>query len=424
MWPKAALAAMSRALPPSMGGGCGSAGGSPKSAGPSGTRCGDPLASALGVAAALVERSRRFCEAVAARSAMLTGVERFYLDILECQWRLDALDAMLAAVSAAVGEAPFLEEYRGISSSDMDAGEIDQNVEVWRLLEEDWRRDALERCLLEIDAQQHAAIEALQERAETYATGVLASNGLIDRLATGDCERERAGLRLTHTALNIFSEITCEARQLSVAMTLPEGLQVCLPTLRRRRDFWQRQLEETWSAWESATEGMLSLGRDAVAAWVELSDAVRAGRLYCGAGEHPQRRIPRALILNALAEAAAQSLEVELLNSLGLEGLDGEAVRAIASAAGLEDQRSFACDADHDNCDLQSDTWSAMRRSLLRSVLQQLEKEGALCDIELRFAPGCFHAQSQSSKTPIADVESNDVNMAPGFNKCVKSAPS
>lgn len=49
-------------------------------------------------------------EAVASRSAVLTAVERFYLDILECQWRLDALEAMQAAVSTAVGETPFLDK--------------------------------------------------------------------------------------------------------------------------------------------------------------------------------------------------------------------------------------------------------------------------------------------------------------------------
>lgn len=69
-------------------------------------------------------------------------------------------------------------------------GELAPDSEERRLVESEWRRDALERCLLEIDAQQHSATEALKHRAESYSTGVLASSGLIERLATRDGERQ------------------------------------------------------------------------------------------------------------------------------------------------------------------------------------------------------------------------------------------
>jgi len=336
----------------------------------------EPLPSALGVAAALVEHSRRFREAAAARSAVLTAVERFYLDLLECQWRLEALESMLLAVSSAVGEAPFL------GRADGERADGPERPEARPGAEEEWRRDAMERCLFEIDAQQHRATEALEERAESYCTGVLASSGLIERLATGDGERQRANERLTRLVASIFAEIMCEARELTAASS--SLLPLYLPTLRRRQEFWQRQLEETWAAWESATAGMHEFGHHAVAAWIELSDAVRAGRSYCG-GRDCAGQVTRTLLLNALAEAAAQSLEVELLNSLGLAGLDCEAVGAIASA---EDE---ACPSRSASCCLDAEEWSAMRASLLRSVLQLLDKAGVLCDAELRVASEWHH---------------------------------
>jgi len=342
---------------------------------------------ALGVAAALVEQSHRFREAVASRSEVLSAVERFYLDTLECQWHLEALDTMLAAVSISVGETPFLdEEYLRATG-----GEPEPSPEDRQIAEEDWRKDAVRRCLLEIDAQQQGATEALKERADVYSAGVLASTGLIERLATGDGERERASARLTRLVANIFSEIICEARELTVVSSMPDVLPKFTPILQRRQVFWQQQLEEMWSAWESATIGMHDFGHDVVSAWIELSDAVRAGKACCRGGDSTGQR---TLLLNALAEAAGQSLEVELLNSQGLAGLDDEAVHAIATAVGAEGQarplrlvNGWAADSCCSLADLDVQEWSAVRLSMLRSVMRLLEKSGVLCEAELRTSP-------------------------------------
>jgi len=351
-------------------------------AAPPGDACGEAAPTAVGVAAALVEQSHRFREAVASRSEVLSAVERFYLDTLECQWRLEALEGMVAAVSTALGETPFLGEDGRRATS---GGEPEPSPEDAHLLEQEWRRDAIGRCLLEIGAQQDRVTKALRERAEMYSTGVLASSGLIERLATEDGERERASERLTRLVSSIFSEIACEAEELAAASSLPEALPLFLPTLRRRQGFWQQQLREMWAAWESATAGMHEFGHDVVSAWIELSTAVRASRTCCGsAGSAGQR----TLLLNALAEAAGQSLEVELLNSQGLAGLDAEAARAVASAPDGRSPSHIVGSVVEESLD--AEDWSTMRMSMLRSVLQLLEKAGVLCDAELRTSPACF----------------------------------
>jgi len=275
---------------------------------------------------------------------------------------------MISAVGAAVGDAPFAAPRL---PGDCEGGAEDA--------EEDWRRDALERCLLEIDAQQHAAMEALRERAESYSTGVLGSSGFIDRLAVKDGERERAAERLTHLVRDTFGEVAAEARCLLGLAGEAAGLRRSLPALQRRLAFWQGQMQETWDAWETATATMHDSGQEAISAWLQLAKAVRWSRELCKRAFSPSQHCQRSMLLNALAEAAAQSLEVELLEPLGLTGLDRATAEAVAAAAGCDAAdlpSGGAADADR--------AWPEMRFALLRSVLHQLEKAGALCDAERR----------------------------------------
>lgn len=135
-------------------------------------------------------------------------------------------------------------------------------------------------------------------------------------------------------------------------------------------------------AWEGATAGMHRAGDEAVSAWIELAAAVERGR-HCSQGTAALRSV----LLKGLAEAAAQNLHVELLDFLGLTGLDGVAT-GTSAIVGRSTSARGSCDAEHEAEAEGHQDWPAMRFALLQSVLQQLEQGGALCEAELRISPG------------------------------------
>lgn len=311
----------------------------------------------------LVQESRRFRAAVSERRGMLTAVDRFYLDILVCQWRVTALDAMVAAVRAAVGDAPLPQTAAVDSVSAAD--------------EQEWRSDALERCAMEVDAQQGAALEALQHRADAFRTGLLArSTGALDRLAEGESEKQRAKQRLFQLVIDTFSDIIAECRELLQVAPSTDALRACQPTLDRRRTFWDGQLAETSCAWEVAAAALDRSGDDAVAAWTEFAATVKHGQLR----EDLVARPGMQELLRALSEAAGQCMEVELIDSLGLAGLEGLALAAVDARKDEMPEAVLHAGADNGG----GDVWQTMRFTLLQTVLRQLEKAGALCDVELR----------------------------------------
>lgn len=277
----------------------------------------------------LVEQARRFREAVGARKQLLSAVERYYLDVVSCQWRLDAIETMLRAAS----------------------GERSNDPE----------QQALLCCLREIDAQRDAAAGALEERFDTYSLGIVApGTGLVERLTLGEAERKQGSQRLHQFVVDVYDEIGRESQELVQVAKAGGDTRQLLPTIRRRQQFWQDQFEETWSAWTGATARMHNAGEDAVRAWLWLATAAKW-----------TERVPTPSSAKGLADAISQLLEVELLDSLGLVGLD-TAVHGWQTGLPMLDRSEES-----------SDGWQSMRFALLQSMLQRLAEAGVPHDAEL-----------------------------------------
>lgn len=286
----------------------------------------------------LVEQSRRFREAAGARKALLTAVERYYLDVVSCHWHLDAIQTMLSAVESVVGTS-------GVSD-----------------------QDAVQHCLKQIDVQKLDATEALEERFQNYGVGVLTPGGQIERIGSSGGDRQQGLRRLRHFVADSFAEIGLESRELAQVAASGAGLRSLLPTIQRRQKFWQDQFEEVWAAWIGATARMHSAGEDAVRAWIWLTASAKW-----------TERVPTPASARGLADVASQLLEVELLDSLGLVGLDSAIHAARRSHAG------YPMQASRDDAKSQEELaegWQMQRFALLRSVLHRLAEAGVPEDAE------------------------------------------
>ena len=96
-------------------------------------------------------------------------------------------------------------------------------------------------------------------------------------------------------------------------------------SLERRLHFWTSELEETWAAWHDATACMHNAGQDAMGVWREIAEVLESACQHFETQEG-ERLVKKPELQSALVAFAARSLEVELVNSLGLSGLhDGDA---------------------------------------------------------------------------------------------------
>ncbi|CAL1135475.1 unnamed protein product [Cladocopium goreaui] len=209
-----------------------------------------------------------------------------------------------------------------------------------RALQEPEARAAVEESLLqicELATLHDAALQGLEERAAHYAVTNWRSNGLPKRVIFSE-DKSTALERYRKLAEEVFAEAAAEMRGLTEAYIgtfwydflgssrvarAPKAAWANLPnSLARRLKFWSCELEETWSNWQDATSRMYSAGHDALGAWRDIAEVLECA---CQHFEHlqdgGQKVIAKPELQAALIIFVARSLEVELLNSLGLSGL-------------------------------------------------------------------------------------------------------
>eukprot|EP00429_Kryptoperidinium_foliaceum_P020714 CAMPEP_0176048422 /NCGR_PEP_ID=MMETSP0120_2-20121206/24054_1 /TAXON_ID=160619 /ORGANISM="Kryptoperidinium foliaceum, Strain CCMP 1326" /LENGTH=557 /DNA_ID=CAMNT_0017381841 /DNA_START=124 /DNA_END=1797 /DNA_ORIENTATION=- len=287
---------------------------------------------------ALVERAKEYRTAVASRRGCIAAADRFYRDLMVYQWRLDALDAQMAAVSAAVMQSTSSSAGCGGETSHDDAEEVVTRDDTLRV-------NALNQSMEVIDQQEASAVAALEERAKYYMVCAPATTGRLERMATTEAEHRRAVDGFLELARSTYEEIEVDARNILQVAPGAEGLQSLSAVMERHRCFWQGQLEETWTAWQDATRRMHRFGDEALRAWAGMAKAFvgvhsfwpqglfdtgaeRQGGSTPSSGGTGNPRGPRrpqpsppAEVLQALAAAVASALEAELLDPLGLSGL-------------------------------------------------------------------------------------------------------
>lgn len=243
-----------------------------------------------------------YCSAVEARRQSLAAVDRFYRDLMVCQWRLECIDAQNRAVQP-----------RSNGASKFSTG-----------------KEAMEACLAELEAQRSQAVASLEERATHYALGgqVASTSGSMKRLAASDAERRCAMQRYRELASDVVEEAQAEVRAFMLGPAGSETSDCDVwreqlgAALERRLAFWNGELEETWEAWREATARMHDAGHDAICAWREVAGILEiACKHFEGRQEKGCIAMLQPELESALVTFAACSLEVELINSLGLSGL-------------------------------------------------------------------------------------------------------
>lgn len=243
----------------------------------------------------LKEQAWRFCDAVARRRANIIAADQFYRDVLVYQWRLDAISSQLHAADMVRDAA--------VPSSSEEAA---------------LRRLAFDGCLLELAEQRAAAVAALAERASCYALCAPASaTGRVERLAATAEERQAAVEALQRLANNTFDELCSEAREILRVEPGEAALQRLRHGLERRQEFWHGQMEDTWTAWQQATERMHQEGEKVLTAWSEFSFTTEQV-VACWLLDPQGLQLP---LLQAIASVTASMLEAELLQPVGLCGL-------------------------------------------------------------------------------------------------------
>lgn len=245
-----------------------------------------------------------YCDAVESRRKSLAAVDGFYRELMVCQWRIEAIEAQQRA----------LQTPEALPVPAFEADTEGAEAPAFHLVE---------TCLSELATLRDAAQHGIQERAAHYA---LASHG--PRMASSVEEKSMALEGYLKLADEVFAEASAEMRglaeQRSAWANLPNSLA-------RRLKFWSCELEETWSNWQDATSRMYSSGHDALCAWREIAEVLEYA---CQHFEHVQDggqkwqkanfAFAKAELQSALVTFVARSLEVELLNPLGLCGLHGD----------------------------------------------------------------------------------------------------
>jgi len=258
------------------------------------------------------EQAHQYHEAVATRKASIAAVDRFYRDLVVYQWRVDALDSQLSALSAASRRPAEIAGESSCQSEDPDvADESDEEMFEWAI-ELAKRRSLCEHSLAEILKQSQTVVSSFEERASHYAIGERGASGRLERLAASEEERQRALERFRSFVQETQAEMMIEVQEILKVAPGPSGLEDLFAVLSRRRAFWNGQLEETWSAWQEATMTMHQSGEEVVETWGGLAIlASNPNCWWCRASG----------CSHALAVVAARCLEVELLDTLGLSGL-------------------------------------------------------------------------------------------------------
>ena len=131
--------------------------------------------------------------------------------------------------------------------------------------------------------------------------------------------------RLPQSIAQPRKAVQSSANQIKAVRSCEKVVQAWLASLakslERRLRFWTSELEETWAAWHDATARMHNAGQDAMGAWREIAEVLECA---CQHFERDGELMKKPELQTALVTFAARSLEVELVNSLGLSGLHGE----------------------------------------------------------------------------------------------------
>jgi len=332
----------------------------------------------------------RYRQAAAARGQVLVATERFYRDVLVCQWRIDALESQLVTATA------LIEERSSGCGHSNDAQFSTQS-----------RQEALKALLVELEGQQHAAIAGLEERASNYA---LSAGTHLSRFASGDAEREEAVERFRQLARETYADVMLEACGLTQVASGHDAICRFQASIVRRRDFWLCELEDLWAAWQSATNQMHNAGDDVVRAWLEVANVIdRCCKYRAWLHERPD--------VTDLAAVAANCIEVELFENLGLSGL-------AASANGVEDSHVPVSPANRSmsSCARVTDHFCPTARlKVIKRLLDLLHGQGYLglvgeallenrCDKKIEAGPHDLAPAKKDLQSAIASVAASVIS--------------
>ncbi|CAE7725798.1 unnamed protein product [Symbiodinium necroappetens] len=262
-------------------------------------------------ASVLTSKVHRYCDALKARREHLAAVDCFFRELIASQWRIEAIETQQKALQAEVTEDP-----SAVAGAEVPPSE-DARLR-WQI--------SAKSCLVELVAQKDAAVAALEERASHYALAAAGADRdggrKLCRFAAGDAERQSALQGYRRLANEVCSEACAEMSGLLEAPLDEAWLASLLKSLERRLHFWTSELEEIWALWHDATARMHNAGQDAMAAWREIAEVLESVCQHFETHGH-ELLIKKPELQSALVTFAARSLEVELVNSLGLSGLYG-----------------------------------------------------------------------------------------------------
>lgn len=247
-------------------------------------------------ASTLTSELTRYRKAIHERRGNLIVANHLYQDIMNYQWQLDAIEAELQATDAAVAaevEAPN-------SATDVEA-----------------RTRAVTGSLQTIRDQHVVAMQSFEARASDYALILPSSHGGIERVAKTKLEKQAAVEWQRQFVMQTYADLGQQVSEILKVEPGAGGLERLKSTLERRRDFFNEEMEEAWTAWNQATVRTYAVGDEIVDAWAKISIAFSA---LCR-GRWPDFLGPK--ISGALASVVACELVVGFVDSLGISGLIG-----------------------------------------------------------------------------------------------------
>jgi hypothetical protein len=234
----------------------------------------------------LSELSKCHDEALLARSTGLEAANRFYGEVLTYQWHIDAVDVQLG----------LLEEVTAYDTESPTSGTT-----------------AMDRCLIALEQQKTNAIACLCERASVYeasrsshrfsgTTESPAEKHMVENNSHGQ-QRLEQHVKLAQFT---FSQITEETLAYKDLLPMSSQHVHLYSALWRRREFWVKQLEETWTEWNMATERMHKADSDAAEMWLYLVDLSMKAL-------HVEPLEAEAALVEGLAKVAARAFIAEFL---------------------------------------------------------------------------------------------------------------
>eukprot|EP00419_Tripos_fusus_P011943 CAMPEP_0172667108 /NCGR_PEP_ID=MMETSP1074-20121228/8215_1 /TAXON_ID=2916 /ORGANISM="Ceratium fusus, Strain PA161109" /LENGTH=988 /DNA_ID=CAMNT_0013483571 /DNA_START=32 /DNA_END=2998 /DNA_ORIENTATION=- len=321
----------------------------------------------------LTEQVRCYQDAVVKRRAGLAAVDDLHGQMLSYQWRLRVIENQLATADTATSHPSAVTRSRSTCSLVGSVAGIRQQCE-----------------------------EVMATLGEYGTHHVLSPPGLPIRRA--EAEHQNGVELLQKLATETFEEVTTEMRQLISGETGNLEWSKIAAVLQDRQRRCRDQLDEACAGWREASNGVQPAGEEVLRAWSGLAAA--ADGLVYALCSGPGR--PQPALLQALSSSAARVMEVELVDSAGLDGLESSDAKSTANQAqGMIVPRTFSASSEVSQVEIK--TFSPEAR--LRLVISVLER---LRDAECLHRVGkAFLQQSSLGTTTIQPASTANEQLVP-----------